>query len=538
MPQTMTAEATSKLAQSAQNFLKALKSGVNAGVAGDLFANLLAQTKSEPEALPEPERKVADDAPKTKAQKDEQQAAPVSDEAAEDEQKIRDLLRRVREEIAALLETKKTAQTTQSVTQANPQQTVSETEIVVADTTATTTGQNQADLDAAAKIAALLAQLAGTATNAETTEQPQAKLTTTDPAAADTDKLLSLLGHIEKRLDYVLQQGTSGKSAALDKAAALEAARQAMAALATAAPEETSQKPVVTADAQAKLPVDGLPKADKKETLPEFFAANAASGQLAIQQNYFEQKQARDTKIAQLKEGEAAPQVTADNRVATPIAANNNVITAAAQLTQPFGNGQNAADMAGRQHQSGSSNTMSLTPVAGESLRGANSSYDFAGQLSATRATKGGAAGLPQVIEQVTLQIHKLAKNGVDQMTIQLRPAELGKVEIKLQFGEDNKVQGQVIVDNPATYDLLSKDSRGIERALQEAGLRTDPGGLQFSLRDGGQSGAMLGQEQNRSSSGNAANGFFANDEAGDVLEADFAVESYYVTPGRVNIKV
>ena len=42
----------------------------------------------------------------------------------------------------------------------------------------------------------------------------------------------------------------------------------------------------------------------------------------------------------------------------------------------------------------------------------------------------------------------------------------------------------RLTVDRADTYDLLRRDAAGLERALQDAGLKTADNGLQFSLRD------------------------------------------------------
>jgi flagellar hook-length control protein FliK len=164
-----------------------------------------------------------------------------------------------------------------------------------------------------------------------------------------------------------------------------------------------------------------------------------------------------------------------------------------------------------------------------------SSPYSFASQLVATKATSLGATGLPPAVEQVMLQLNRNVKSGNDQMTLQLNPAELGRVSIKLDIGSDGKVQGTVVANNPATLDLLLKDVRSLERALQDAGLRADPGSLQFSL--GGQSGGSSGQTANSSSqtSGNSTATNLALDPA--LVTAD-QTETYYLTPGRVNLRV
>jgi flagellar hook-length control protein FliK len=41
-----------------------------------------------------------------------------------------------------------------------------------------------------------------------------------------------------------------------------------------------------------------------------------------------------------------------------------------------------------------------------------------------------------------------------------------------------------MLADRPETLDLLRREVQGLERALQDAGLKTSDNGLQFSLRD------------------------------------------------------
>lgn len=195
-----------------------------------------------------------------------------------------------------------------------------------------------------------------------------------------------------------------------------------------------------------------------------------------------------------------------------------------------------AASELGVQAAGGASSSQGTTPLAtGVRPMG---SYDFASQLSAARVTKGGSAGLPQAVEQVAVQLHKAAKEGADEITIQLRPAELGKIEIKLEFAADKSVTGTVIADNQATLNMLQKDSASLQRALQEAGLQADAGCMEFSLRDDNQT-KQFAQEQNgnngRRTGFNLAG---IGDEADALGDLATAAETYYLTPGRVNLRV
>jgi flagellar hook-length control protein FliK len=88
-----------------------------------------------------------------------------------------------------------------------------------------------------------------------------------------------------------------------------------------------------------------------------------------------------------------------------------------------------------------------------------------------------------QVIDQIKVNITRAAKAGLDRVTIQLRPEELGRIEIKLELTEDGQVRANVTADNPATLELLQREARGLERALQDAGLNADASDLEFNLR-------------------------------------------------------
>lgn len=162
----------------------------------------------------------------------------------------------------------------------------------------------------------------------------------------------------------------------------------------------------------------------------------------------------------------------------------------------------------------------------------------FADQLTALRpASVTPQAGQSSAVDQVVLQLNRSVKNGNDQMSLQLHPLDLGKITVKLDFSQDGKVHGTVTADNPTTLDMLQKDSRSLERALQDAGLRTDPGSLSFNL------GNPSEQKNNQASAGKDTKGqnmngtIAANDDVGsDTLAV--GAEIYYVTPQGVNIRV
>ena len=83
------------------------------------------------------------------------------------------------------------------------------------------------------------------------------------------------------------------------------------------------------------------------------------------------------------------------------------------------------------------------------------------------------------------------------EVTIQLRPDELGRIDVRMEVGKDGQVSAHIRADKPETLDLLQRDARGLERVLQDAGLRTDGNSLSFGLRgDNGAQGQGSGRPQ------------------------------------------
>jgi hypothetical protein len=87
--------------------------------------------------------------------------------------------------------------------------------------------------------------------------------------------------------------------------------------------------------------------------------------------------------------------------------------------------------------------------------------------------------------EQVAVTLRQAAHDGNDRITIELRPASLGTVEVRLDFAHDGRVSASIVADRPDTLSLLKSDAGGLEQALRDAGLRTDSGSLSFNLRGG-----------------------------------------------------
>jgi flagellar hook-length control protein FliK len=55
---------------------------------------------------------------------------------------------------------------------------------------------------------------------------------------------------------------------------------------------------------------------------------------------------------------------------------------------------------------------------------------------------------------------------------------------VHLDVDKNGQLTSHLTVERADTLDMLRRDSAGLERTLQDAGLKTSNNGLQFSLRD------------------------------------------------------
>lgn len=107
------------------------------------------------------------------------------------------------------------------------------------------------------------------------------------------------------------------------------------------------------------------------------------------------------------------------------------------------------------------------------------------------------AAPIP--LAGLAVEIAGKAFAGKNRFEIRLDPPELGRIEVRLDVDRDGNVTSRLTVDRPDTLNLLQRDASGLERALQDAGLKTADNGLQFSLRD-----QTMGQQQTNTGSNTA----------------------------------
>ena len=148
--------------------------------------------------------------------------------------------------------------------------------------------------------------------------------------------------------------------------------------------------------------------------------------------------------------------------------------------------------------------------------------------LTATAATN---AAVP--LSGLAVEIAANVKNGKSSFEIRLDPADLGRIDVRVQIDQNGQVTSHLTVEKPETLSMLRQDAPQLQQALNDAGLKTDSGGLQFSLRDQSSSG------QNSGNNNPNAQRLIITDE--DAVPASVAGRSYGRSTGSssgVDIRV
>ncbi len=103
---------------------------------------------------------------------------------------------------------------------------------------------------------------------------------------------------------------------------------------------------------------------------------------------------------------------------------------------------------------------------------------------TAAAATAATVTTAPVPVEGLAIEIAARAKAGGNRFEIRLDPPELGRIDVRLDVDRSGHVTSRLTVERAETLDILRRDAPEIERALQQAGLKTSDNGLQFTLRD------------------------------------------------------
>ena len=137
--------------------------------------------------------------------------------------------------------------------------------------------------------------------------------------------------------------------------------------------------------------------------------------------------------------------------------------------------------------------------------------------MTATVATH---AGIP--LSGLAVELAASAQSGKSRFEIRLDPAELGRIDVRMDVDSKGQVTSHLTVERPETLAMLRQDAPQLQRALENAGLKTGDSGLQFSLRD---QSSSSGQNNSGNDSGRNAQRLIISDE--DAVPAMSAQRSY-----------
>jgi flagellar hook-length control protein FliK len=182
--------------------------------------------------------------------------------------------------------------------------------------------------------------------------------------------------------------------------------------------------------------------------------------------------------------------------------------TATAKGEQPLGAAPAARSGSGEG--AGLTNSQPSAPLTG------SASAPTATQSTSFAETPANARPAPTAnpAEQIALQVRRAQVAGQEQINIKLHPAELGRIEVKLESNNDGTLRAVISAERSETLDLLQRDSRGLERALQDVGVKTDSGSLSFNLRGQGQNQGQMAQDQGATGQNGRGDGKQAESEA------------------------
>jgi chemotaxis protein MotD len=135
-------------------------------------------------------------------------------------------------------------------------------------------------------------------------------------------------------------------------------------------------------------------------------------------------------------------------------------------------------------------------------------------------------------IANVAFEITGKVLSGRNQFDIRLDPPDLGRIHVRLDVDRDGNVITHMVADRTDTLDMLRKDTAGLERALQDAGLKTSDNSLQFSLRD------QQANQQQRNSGGESAHIVIEDEQLAAIEPAQRNYARYNASAGGLDIRV
>lgn len=125
------------------------------------------------------------------------------------------------------------------------------------------------------------------------------------------------------------------------------------------------------------------------------------------------------------------------------------------------------------------------TGLDGQLMAGQDGRTGQQSALPQFAAAKAAGSFQSPAMHKVFLTMQRNAAERIQQMTLQLEPAAMGRVAVRMVFGKDGAMKAHLLVEKPETFQMLSRDSHALEKALKEAGLDLGENALSFDLASG-----------------------------------------------------
>lgn len=334
--------------------------------------------------------------------------------------------------------------------------------------------------------------------------------TTTADAGADVE-ISNLLKSIGDKLAALLTALNNGELDA-DKLAQLELAKGDVDLEAALAKLTT---PVVAVKPEATTPVLATPQLEITEP--------ALTGKA---NTTTEAAPATDTDIDTPKDTAAVPDKTLPAQASAK---------AEEHAFAGTGNGDKGADPQDKKP------TDLRNPVAAAAVEKQPEAQNAAPPVPAARAD---AVAAPRVVQagyqtsqqqlnlpQLAFEVVRQVSEGNTRFQIRLDPPELGRIDVRLDIDKAGLVHARLMVEKSETLDLMQRDQRALERALQQAGLDGTKTNLEFSLKQN-----PFGQQGQH---GNGRNPIFGGEVTPEADEAPAPTVNLYrgrLTASGVNI--
>lgn len=178
-----------------------------------------------------------------------------------------------------------------------------------------------------------------------------------------------------------------------------------------------------------------------------------------------------DADFAPAAEADAS---AADAQVKQPVAGDK----AAASTSAPQASAASATQVAAAVDAAAPAANTSPTPQASTTA----APVQATAEASRTAATPPALQSAPPATIQVYSRIIERADGRAQRFEVRLDPAELGRVDVRIEIGADRKVHAVLAAHDSAALSDLVRGQRALERALSGAGIDLADNGVRFEL--------------------------------------------------------